>query len=71
MKIKLSQWAKENGMHYQTAWRLVKFKKFPLPVEILETGTILVETELDNSIAKDINEIKSQLDKILELLKSK
>lgn len=42
-KIKLSQWAKNNGLLYMTAWRMIKSGRFPLPVEQLETGTILVE----------------------------
>lgn len=42
-KIKLSQWAKDNGLLYMTAWRMIKSGRFPLPIEQLETGTILVE----------------------------
>lgn len=43
MKIKLSNWAKQNGLSYKTAFRLFQTKKLPHPVEQLVTGTILVE----------------------------
>ena len=41
--MKLSTWAKNNGLTYDTAWKL--FKKGNLPVEAiqLKTGTILVQ----------------------------
>jgi len=40
--MKLSDWAKENGLDYKTAYRLYRSGKFPLPTEQLATGTILV-----------------------------
>lgn len=43
--MKLSQWAKQNGVCYQTAWRLWKEGKFPLPVQQLATGTLLVQNQ--------------------------
>lgn len=42
---KLSKWAKENDMTYQTAWNLVKNDKLPIPFTRLDTGTILVHDE--------------------------
>ena len=44
--MKLSQWAKERGLHYQTAWRL--FKKGQIPdAYALPSGTVLVEKRED------------------------
>ena len=43
--MKLSRWAKKNGLSYQTAWKLWKAGKLPLPAEQLATGTILVQDE--------------------------
>ncbi len=43
--MKLSQWAKKQGIHYKTAWRLWKTKQLPVPAKQLPTGTILVEDE--------------------------
>lgn len=43
--MKLSQWAKQQGIHYQTAWRW--FKNGTLPVKAIQTktGTILIIPE--------------------------
>lgn len=41
--MKLSHWAKKQGIHYKTAWRLWKTKQLPVPAKQLATGTILVE----------------------------
>ena len=41
--MKLSTWAKKQGISYKTAWRLWKTDKLPLPVEQLATGTIIVK----------------------------
>lgn len=43
--MKLSKWAKNNGLHYQTAWKLFKAGKLPVKTRQLVTGTILVEDE--------------------------
>ena len=43
--MKLSHWAKKQGIHYKTAWRLWKTKQLPVPAKQLSTGTILVEDE--------------------------
>lgn len=45
MRIKLSKWAKENGVSYQTAWSWVNSGKMPNRVIKTDTGTILVESE--------------------------
>ena len=40
--MKLSTWAKDVGIGYMSAWRLVKEKKFPGRVQQLATGTWIV-----------------------------
>ena len=41
--MKLSVWAKKQGISYKTAWRLWSTGKLPLPAEQLATGTIIVK----------------------------
>jgi putative resolvase len=41
--MKLSEWAAQQGVHYQTAWRWWKQGTLPAPAQQLSTGTILVE----------------------------
>jgi putative resolvase len=40
--VKLSVWAKANGLTYQTAWRMWRDGRLPIPAEQLATGTIIV-----------------------------
>lgn len=40
--MRLKDWAVQNGVSYQTAWRWVKGGNFPLPVTQTATGMILV-----------------------------
>jgi|SRR5919202_6285261 predicted site-specific integrase-resolvase len=41
--MKLSEWAKLQGISYKTAWRWFKEGKLPVPIEQTATGTILVK----------------------------
>lgn len=41
--MKLSIWAKKQGISYRTAWRWFKEGKLPIEVEQTVTGTILVK----------------------------
>ena len=41
--MKLSQWAAQQGVHYQTAWRWWKAGTLPVPTRQLASGTILVD----------------------------
>jgi putative resolvase len=41
-RMKLSVWAKQNGLTYRTAWRMWRDGKLPVPAEQLATGTVLV-----------------------------
>ena len=44
--MKLSDWARKQGVSYLTAWRWFKSGKFPVPARQLPSGTILVEEPL-------------------------
>ena len=41
--MKLSRWAKEQGVSYKTAWRWFREGQLPVAAEQLPTGTILVK----------------------------
>ncbi|MFD9108029.1 IS607 family transposase [Streptomyces bottropensis] len=41
--MKLSEWARHQGVSYQTAWRWVKDRKMPVPVRQAPSGTWLVD----------------------------
>lgn len=41
--MKLSAWAKSQGISYRTAWRLWKTGRLPVPVTQLATGTLVVQ----------------------------
>lgn len=40
--MKLSAWAKENGLSYQAAWKMFRAGTLPVPATQIPTGTILV-----------------------------
>lgn len=46
--MKLSEWAKKNGVCYKTAWRWFRDGNLPASVQQLKTGTILIK-EQDNA----------------------
>jgi predicted site-specific integrase-resolvase len=48
MKIKLSHWAKQQGISYTTAYRWWKAGKID-KAEQLDTGTIMVESRITNA----------------------
>lgn len=75
--MKLSHWAKKQGIHYKTAWRLWKTKQLPVPAKQLLTGTILVEDEAQRedkgvalyarvSSADQRNDLDRQLARLVE-----
>ena len=43
--VKLSEWARRQGVSYQTAWRWVKEGKMPVPVRQAASGTWIVDEE--------------------------
>lgn len=59
--MKLSEWAKQNGLTYKTAWNLFKENKLPVKTIQLESGTILIEE--DN---KDLIQIKNHINKTVK-----
>ena len=50
--MKLSDWAKNNGLSYRTAWNLFKAGKLPVKAIQLESGTIIVTTDVINNSRK-------------------
>ena len=40
--MKLSAWAKQQGLTYKTAWRMWRDGKLPIPAEQMPTGTVIV-----------------------------
>jgi predicted site-specific integrase-resolvase len=55
VKVKLSTWAKQQGISYKTAWRWFKNGTLPVPYEQVSSGTIIVkpitENETENLVA--------------------
>ncbi len=49
--MKLSDYARELGVCYKTAWRMWKNNKIPHPTEQLETGTIIVHVRRKNDFS--------------------
>jgi putative resolvase len=41
--MRLSEWARREGVHYQTAWKWFKVGTLPVPARQTATGTILVD----------------------------
>lgn len=47
--MKLSVWAKSQGISYKTAWRMWKDGRLPVPAEQMATGTVIVHAEPDKA----------------------
>lgn len=60
--MKLSQWAKEQGINYMTAYRWFKKGTLPKHLEAYQapTGTILIK-EQDNTVEEDESELIKDL----------
>lgn len=43
--MKLSEWARQHGLSYKTAWRLWRAGQLPVSAFQLETGTVVVQEE--------------------------
>lgn len=43
MAMRLSEWARREGVHYQTAWKWFRDGTLPVPARQTATGTILVD----------------------------
>ena len=54
MDMKLSVWANQQGIAYESAWRMWKLGQLPIPGEQLPTGTIIVHplaTDTEGGVA--------------------
>jgi putative resolvase len=49
--VKLSAWAKSQGISYKTAWRMWKDGRLPVPAEQMATGTVIVHAESDKVVS--------------------
>ena len=43
--MKLADWARQNGLTYQTAWRMWKTGKLPVRAEQMPTGSVIVHVD--------------------------
>ena len=74
--MKLSVWAKSQGISYNTAWRMWKDGRLPVPAEQMATGTVIVHAESDKmggaalyarvSSADQKNDLDRQLARLTE-----
>lgn len=74
--MKLSVWAKSQGISYKTAWRMWKDGRLPVPAEQMATGTVIVHAEPDKvggaalyarvSSADQKNDLDRQLARLTE-----
>lgn len=51
--IKLSKWAKEQGISYKTAWKWFNDGNLPVPAIKLHTGTIMVDIPVKNNLKEN------------------
>jgi putative resolvase len=51
--MRLKQWAEQQGIHYQTAWRWFRDGRLPVPAVQTATGTILVQPDVEADPAPD------------------
>jgi putative resolvase len=49
--VRLSQWARQEGVHYQTAWKQFKDGMLPVNARQTATGTILVDVPAPSTAA--------------------
>ena len=78
--MKLSEWARKQGVSYRTAWRWFKEGKLPVPVEQTPTGTILIKdttSELNHvaiyarvSSSDQKNDLDRQISRLLQFANS-
>jgi predicted site-specific integrase-resolvase len=72
--MKLSEWAKLQGISYKTAWRMWRDERLPVPAEQLATGTVIIHQPVNavNGVALyarvSSSDQKSDLDRQLARL---
>ena len=54
MVVRLSEWAKSQGVHYQTAWRWFRDGTLPVPAVQTATGVILVNPEVRSASKEQV-----------------
>ena len=47
--MKLSAWAKQQGLTYKTAWRMWRDGRLPIPAEQMPTGTVIVHPPMPSA----------------------
>ena len=52
--MKLSTWAKIQGVHYRTAWQWFKDVNLPVKAYQTQTGTVIIEEATDNRVVVKI-----------------
>lgn len=52
--MKLSKWAKSQGICYTTAWRWFKEGKMPVKCYQTKTGTIIVEEQITENMCQKV-----------------
>ncbi|GGK71859.1 IS607 family transposase [Sphaerisporangium melleum] len=52
--MKLSEWARRNGVHYQTAWQWARDGKMPVPVVKTATGRYLVLEQAAETVTRTV-----------------
>ena len=57
--MKLSQWAKSQGITYRTAWNWFKSGKMPVKTIQTKSGTILVDVSSEPEMKEEKNEHRS------------
>ena len=53
MGVRLKEWAAQQGIHYQTAWKWFRDGKLPVPALQTPSGTILVQPAADATLSED------------------
>ena len=47
--MKLSEWAKLQGISYKTAWRMWRDGRLPVPAEQMATGTVIIHPPVNTA----------------------
>ena len=50
--MRLKDWAEQQGIHYQTAWKWFRDGKFPVPALQTPSGTILVQPDAPDAVPR-------------------
>jgi len=70
LSMKLADWARKQGIDYQTAYRWFRDGNLPMPAIQLPTGTILVGDEVKEIVESDLKRENEELKKRLTELEA-